>query len=627
MRTALARHDEIIRRSIEVNGGYVFKTVGDAFCAAFPTALDALESALAAQRALLSEPWGGEIDSLRSRMALHTGTAEERNGDYFGPTLNRVARLLSTGHGGQVLLSLPTQELVRDQLPTGTWLRDLGERRLKDLSRPERIFQLTTPELLAEFPPLRTLESSPNNLPLQHTPLIGREREVEEVCARLRSPGVRLLTLTGPGGAGKTRVGLQAAAELLMEFEDGIFFVALAAIADPALVASTIARTLGLTDGAQPPEELLKGYLHDRQTLLVLDNLEQVLEAAPLLDELLSAAPNLKILATSRTPLRIYGEHEFPVPPLSLPDPGSLPPVEHLTQYGGVGLFVERARVVKPDFALTEENAPAVVEICARLDGLPLAIELAAARTKLLPPRAMLDRLGDRLKLLTGGARNLPQRQRTLRSAIEWSYGLLDAGEMTLFSRLAVFSGGCTLEAMEAICDAESELPMDILEGTSSLMDKSLLRQEEGAEGEPRFVMLETIHEYGRERLNKSGEAEEIRRLHAEYFLALAELGESKLRGPEEAKWLECLEIEHDNMRDALSRALDAVEAELALRLAGALWRFWWMRGYYDEGRRWLEAALAKDGRASAARAKALEAVGWLADDQGDIDLAVAAAE
>src|SRR5215204_5645368 len=617
MRTALARHDEILQEAIEGHGGFVFKTVGDAFCAAFATALDALESALAAQRALLSEHWGEEIDALRARMALHTGTADERNGDYFGPAVNRVARLLSAGHGGQVLLSLATQELVRDQLPTGAWLRDLGERRLKDLSRPERIFQLAAPDLPPEFPPLRTLESSPNNLPLQHTPLIGREREVEEVCARLRSPGVRILTLTGPGGAGKTRVGLQAAAELLMEFEDGIFFVALAAIADPALVASTIARTLGLTESStQPPEQLLKGYLHDRQTLLVLDNFEQVLESAPLLDELLSAAPNLKILATSRTPLRLYGEHEFPVPPLSLPDPGSLPPVEHLTRYGAVRLFVERARAVKPDFSLTEENAPAVVEICARLDGLPLAIELAAARTKLLPPRAMLDRLGDRLKLLTGGARNLPQRQRTLRSAIEWSYELLDAGEMTLFSRLAVFSGGCTLEAMEAICDAESELPMDILEGTSSLMDKSLLRQEEGAEGEPRFVMLETIHEYGRERLNKSGEAEEIRRLHAEYFLALAELGESKLRGPEEAKWLECLEIEHDNMRDALSRALDAEEAELALRLAGALWRFWWMRGYYDEGRRWLEAALAKDGRASAARAKALEAVGWLADDQ-----------
>src|SRR5215207_9086915 len=629
MRTALARHDEILQEAIEGHGGFVFKTVGDAFCAAFATALDALESALAAQRAVLSERWGEEIDALRARMALHTGTADERNGDYFGPAVNRVARLLSAGHGGQVLLSLATQELVRDQLPTGTWLRDLGERRLKDLSRPERIFQLAAPDLPPEFPPLRTLESSPNNLPLQHTPLIGREREVEEVCARLRSPGVRILTLTGPGGAGKTRVGLQAAAELLMEFEDGIFFVALAAIADPALVASTIARTLGLTEsGAQPPEELLKGYLRDRQTLLVLDNFEQVLEAAPLLDELLSAAPNLKILATSRTPLRLYGEHEFPVPPLPLPDPGSLPPVEHLTRYGALRLFVERAQAVKPDFSLTEENALAVVEICARLDGLPLAIELAAARIKLLPPQAMLSRLGNRLKLLTGGARNLPERQRTLRGAIEWSYGLLDEGEKVLFGRLAVFSGGAALEAIEAVCDAQGDLPVDVLDGASSLLDKSLLRQEEGVGGEPRFVMLETIHEYASERLEDSRDAEAARHAHAEYFLALAEEAEPGLWGAKDAAWLDRLQQEHDNMRAALSWAIEHEEAELALRLGGALRWFWYMEGYYGEGRRWLEAVLGKDqGAAAEARARALEGVGWLASGQGDLDRAQAAAD
>src|SRR5829696_7836638 len=627
MSEALSRHDEILRTAIEAHNGHVFKTVGDAFYAAFSTALEALSAALDAQRALHHAEWE-ETGPLRVRMALHTGATEERDGDYFGPSLNRVARLLSAGHGGQVLMSLATEELVRDELPEETALRDLGERRLKDLFRPEHVFQITTSGLPTEFAPLRTLDARLNNLPAQPTPLVGREREVAQVCERLRSPAVRLLTLTGPGGTGKTRLGLQAAAELIDEFAGGTFFVPLAPITDPALVAPTIARALGLTEtGDQTLEELLRDYLRDRQTLLLVDNFEQVLGAAPLVTELLSAAPNLKVLTTSRIVLRLYGEYEFAVPPLEVPDPKRPQPLEQVTQYDAVRLFIERARAAKADFTVTSDNAPEVAEICARLDGLPLAIELAAARTKLLPPRAMLDRLGDRLKLLTGGARNLPQRQRTLRGAIEWSYELLDAGEMTLFSRLAVFSGGCTLEAMEAICDAESELPMDILEGTSSLMDKSLLRQEEGAEGEPRFVMLETIHEYGRERLNKSGEAEEIRRLHAEYFLALAELGESKLWGPEEAKWLECLEIEHDNMRDALSRALDAVEAELALRLAGALWRFWWMRGYYDEGRRWLEAALAKDGRASAARAKALEAVGWLADDQGDIDRAVAAAE
>jgi predicted ATPase/class 3 adenylate cyclase len=629
MRTALARHDEILRRAIEVHGGHVFKTVGDAFCATFSTAFDALESALAAQRALLSEPWQTEIGALRARMALHTGTAEERGGDYFGPAVNRVAMLLSAGHGGQVLLSSSTQELVRDHLPTGTWLRDLGERRLKDLSRSERIFQLTAPDLQSQFPPLRTLESYPNNLPAQPTPLIGREREVEEVRERLRNTEVRLLSLTGPGGTGKTRVGLQAAAELADEFEDGVFFVALAAIADPALVAPTIARTLGLTESAnQSPEDLLKGYLRNRQTLLVLDNFEQVLESAPLLDELLSSAPSLTILATSRTPLRLYGEHEFPVPPLSLPDPGSLPPVEHLTQYGAIRLFVERAKAVKPDFSLTEENASAVAEICTRLDGLPLAIELAAARIKLLPPRALLSRLGNRLKLLTGGARNLPERQRTLRGAIEWSYELLDEGEKILFGRLRAFSGGAALEAIEAVCDAQGDLPVDVLEGVSSLLDKSLLRQEEGAWDEPRFVMLETIHEFALEKLEESSDAEAIKRAHAEYFLTLAEEAEPGLWGPEDAAWLDRLEQEHDNMRTALSWAIEHEEAELALRLGGALRWFWFMEGYYGEGRRWLEAALGKDrGAAAEARARALEGVGWLASGQGDFDRAQAVAE
>jgi predicted ATPase len=527
-----------------------------------------------------------------------------------------------------VLLSSSTQELVRDHLPTGTSLRDLGERRLKDLSRSERIFQLMAPDLQSQFPPLRTLESYPNNLPAQPTPLIGREREVEEVRERLRSTELRLLTLTGPGGTGKTRVGLQAAAELADEFEDGVFFVALAAIADPALVAPTIARTLGLTESAnQSPEDLLKGYLRNRQTLLVLDNFEQVLESAPLLDELLSAAPGLTILATSRIPLKLYGEHEFPTPPLSLPDPESLPPVERLTQYEAIRLFLERAKAVKPDFSLTQENASAVAEICTRLDGLPLAIELAAARIKLLPPRALLSRLGNRLKLLTGGARNLPERQRTLRGAIGWSYELLDEGEKTLFARLAVFSGGSTLEAMEAVCDAQGELPVGVFEGVSSLLDKSLLRQVEGVGDEPRFMMLETIREYASERLEASEEAEELRRLHAEHFLALSEEAEPGLKGLDQEMWFERLELDHDNMRAALSWAIERGEGELGLRLAGALWRFWWMRGYFDEGRRWLEEILARGDGAAAARIMALDGVGWLANEQGDLDRAEAAAD
>ena len=629
MQAALTRHDALLWEAIEGHGGFVFKTVGDAFCAVFPTALGALESALAAQRTLFSEAWGDEIGALRARMALHTGTTHERDGDYFGPPVNRVARLLSAGHGGQVLLSSSTQELVRDHLPPQTHLRDLGERRLKDLSRPERIFQLTVPDLPSEFPPLRTLETHTNNLPLQATPLIGREREVEAVCGLLRSPETRLLTLLGPGGTGKTRVGLQVAAELVDDFEDGVFFVPIAAITDPTLVAPTIARVLGLSQGgARQAEELLEGYLRDRQALLLLDNLEQVLEAAPVVDRLLSTAAGLKILATSRTPLGLYGEYEFPIPPLSLPDPQSLPPLEDLTEYEAVRLFVERARAVRPNFSLAGDNALAVVEICGRLDGLPLAIELAAARIKLLPPQVLLDRLGNRLKILTGGARNLPERQRTLRNAIEWSYGLLDEGEKMLFGRFGVFSSGATLEAMEAVCDAEGDLPTDVFEGASSLLDKSLLRQEEEVGGEPRFVMLETIHEFADEKLEGSGDAEAVRRAHAEYFLALAEEAEPMLWGAEDAAWLDRLEREHDNMRAALSWAIEQEEATLALRVSGALRWFWYMEGYYGEGRRWLEAALGKNwGSAAAeARARTLEGVGWLASSQGDLDRAQAAA-
>src|SRR5215208_552281 len=624
MQAALARHDELLRGAIEERGGYVFKTVGDAFCCAFPTAPDALEAALQAQRLLLEERWA-ESTPLRVRMALHMGAAQERDGDYFGPPLNRVARLLSAAHGGQVLLSLPTHEMVRDQVPAGMNLAELGEHRLKDLFRPERIFQLVSPDLPPEFPPLRTLDAYRNNLPLQPTPLVGREKEVAEVCDLVRSGETRLLTLTGPGGIGKTRVALQTAADLLDEFPDGTFFVPLATLTEAQLFSSAIAETLGVKEtGEQPLDESLEDYLGERRMLLVLDNFEQVLGAAPAVTELLAGAPGLKVLATSRAPLALYGEHEFPVPPLTLPDLERPPPLERLTQYEAVGLFVERARAIKPDFEVTNESAPAVAEICVRLDGLPLAIELAAARIKMLPPQAMLQRLSSRLKLLTGGARDLPERQRTLRGAIEWSHALLGEGEQVLFARLAVFSGGRTLEAIEAICDAEGDLPVDAFEGISSLLDKSLIRQEEGPpNGEPRFVMLETIHEFAREKLGQSGEDEEIKRVHAQYFLTLAEGAYPESKGTNQLEWLERLEAEHDNMRAALSWTLEHKEVGVALRLGGALWRFWSTRGYESEGRRWLQEALAMEGRGSPeVRAMALAGAGELASDQGDFDRA-----
>jgi predicted ATPase len=527
-----------------------------------------------------------------------------------------------------VLLSAAAQEMVRDQLPAEAALMDLGERRLKDLFRPERVFQLNASGLPSEFPPLRTLESHPNNLPLQPTPLVGREREVEEVVERLRSEEVRLLTLAGAGGVGKTRLALQAAADLLDEFDDGVFFVSLATITDPALVPSAIAGSLGVKERAhQPLIEGLKNDLHQKHLLLVLDNCEQVPEGAPVVGELIAACSKLKILATSRIPLRLYGEQEYPVPPLALPDPRVLPPLRVLTQYEAVKLFVERARAVKPEFEVTNDSAPAVAEICARLDGLPLAIELAAARVRVLPPQKMLQRLSNRLKLLKGGPRDLPTRQQTLRGTIDWSYDLLEEDEKTLFGRLSAFAGGRTLEAIEEICDPEGDL-VDVLEGVESLLEKSLLRQEEGVGGEPRFLMLETVHEYAREKLQESDEAEPIKHAHAEYFLVLAEEAEPRLWESGDKAWFDRLEAEHDNMRAALSWTIEHEEAELALRLGGALRWFWSARGYYGEGRRWLEQALSEEGRTSAgARAKALAGVGLLASEQSDIDRAEAAAQ
>ena len=627
MSEALSRHDKILRETIEIHGGHVFKTVGDSFCAAFSTATDALEAGVESQRKLFSSEWG-QTGPLRVRMALHTGAAEERDGDYFGPPLIRVARLLSAAYGGQVLLSLTTQELVRDQLPADGELWDLGEHRLKDLGRPEHVFQLATSDLTVDFPPLHTLDVHPNNLPLQSTPLVGREREVEEVALRVRSEEVRLLTLIGPGGTGKTRLGLQAAADLLEEFSDGVFFVALATITEPALVASTIARALGVKESAeQSLMEGLKNYLSDKRLLLVLDNFEQVLEGAPLVGELLGTCPKLKVLATSRIALKLYGEQEYLVPPLTLPDPRVMPPLEVLTQYEAVRLFVERARAVKADFQVTNENAPAVAEICARLDGLPLAIELAVARVKVLSPQQMLDRLSDRLQLLTKGARDLPERQRTLRATMEWSYALLDEGEKVLFARLSVFAGGRSLEAMEAVCDPEGGVHVDVLDGVESLVDKSLLR-EVGVGGEPRFVMLETVHEYAREKLEESGETEELRRLHAQYFFSLVEEETGTFKGGGRPEWIQLLEDEKDNFRAALSWSLESDEVEFGLQLAAALQPFWARRGYYGEGCRWLEAVLAKHGPASAvARAKALNAIGWLAQWQGDVERASNAAE
>ncbi len=496
----------------------------------------------------------------------------------------------------------------------------LLEQELEFLDKLDRSSEARTSDDSNPFGKLsvdETRVNGPNNLPVQLTPLIGRDAEVSAVKKQLRRDDVHLLTLTGPGGTGKTRLSLQVAAELLGDFPDGLFFVAMAVINDPNLVASTIAQTLGVKEAAGSSLiEKLKDYLRDRKILLVIDNFEQVVVAAPVLAEILNSAGGLKVLITSRSALRITGEHEFAVPPLALPAAGQPLTPDTLRRYAAVELFVERATAVRPDFALTNENAPAVVEICGRLDGLPLAIELAAARIKVLPPRSLLARLDSRLKLLMGGARDLPSRQQTMRGAIAWSYELLDDEEKKLFRRLAVFVGGCELEAAEAVC--ADDLQVDVLEGVASLIDKSLLQQKELANAEPRFNMLETITEYGLEQLTASLEAEDLRKRHANYFLKVAERAETQLLGAEQDKWLDQLEIEHDNLRAAMHWAAESTEAEIGLRLASALWRFWEMRGYLAEGRERLSALLSLGGGPTKARLKALYAAGVLADAQCD---------
>jgi predicted ATPase/class 3 adenylate cyclase len=613
----LERHAELLRAAFTAEGGEEVGTEGDSFFFGFPTPAGALRGAIAAQRALATEPWPDGI-SVNVRIGLHTGEASFAADSYAGLNVHRASRIAGAGHGGQVLLSDATRALAADDLPEGITLRDLGEHRLKDLDQPERLWQLVIPGCRNDFPPVRSLDVA-NNLPKRLTTFLGREHEIGAVSELLGKS--RLLTLTGPGGTGKTRLSLEVASRTMERYPDGVFFVELAPITDPDLVAPTIAQTLSLPDrGGRTAIERLTDQIGPKRMLLVLDNFEQVVDAAPSVRALLDSCPNLTMLASSRSVLRVSGEQEYPVPPLGVPDPTRLPPLAALSQYEAVALFIERARAVKPDFDITNENAPAVAEICVRLDGLPLAIELAAARIRILTPQAMLSRLEHRLGLLAGGSRDLPERQQTLRGAIAWSYDLLDETDRTLFAGFSVFVGGAGYDAIERVCGGQVEA--DLLDVLGSLVEKSLIRQTDDAGGQPRFTMLETIREFAMEKAVERGVWAELRARHAELFVEMTEEFGRNVLARDTRAWLDRFAQDHDNVRAAISWATETGATELALRIGAASWRFWQMRGHLVEGLDRVERALALPDRADHPRvaADALDAAAglayWLADSE-----------
>jgi predicted ATPase/class 3 adenylate cyclase len=567
MKAAVERHDAILREAVEGSDGRVVKVMGDGVMAVFSSATDGLEACLRAQRALQDETWG-ETGSLRVRMGIHAGEALPRAGDYLGPAVNRAARIMAAGHGGQVLLSERAVELAGERLPADAGLRDLGEHRLKDLSQPEHIFQLVHPDLASDFPPLATLSLRPNNLPTQTSEFLGRESQVAAMRDLLDAEGVRLLTLTGPGGIGKTRLALQAAADQIDRFEDGVYFVDLSTARRANAAYESIVRAVGLSvasdDGLL---EVLKQELGPRHMLLLLDNFEQVMAAADGVAELLQQCSELKVLVTSREALRVRGEHLLAVPPLADDE--------------AVGLFVERAREARPDFALTDDNAAAVAEICARLDGLPLAIELAAARLRLFSPHDLNDRLRSRLELLGRGPRDLPARQQTLRGAIEWSYQLLDDEERAIFQLLSVFSP-TRVEAVEAVAGRVGSLDdIDVIDRLTSLVEKSLVQSVEAA-GRQRLSMLETIREYAAERLNEEpGLERSAREAHAAYFSEFAQDRRERLYGPEREDTLTDIELELGNLLTAWRHWVAAGDLEQLEKLLDGLWVLHDARGWY----------------------------------------------
>jgi predicted ATPase/class 3 adenylate cyclase len=611
MKVALARHDALARDAVSAHGGTVVKTTGDGIHAVFDDPLGGVAATIDLLRSLADPQATGGLP-ISIRCGLHVGAVQRRDGDYYGTTVNRAARIMSTAHGGQVLLSGAVAAAVEGRLPEAVTLRDLGAVRLRDLAQPERLYQVVHPALRLDFPALRSLEATPNNLPQQVTSFVGRERELGEVKALLGQ--TRMLTLLGIGGLGKTRLSLQAAVESMDDYPDGVWFVELAALTDPHLVPQAVASALGVTEEAgRPVVEALQRYAKDRRALLILDNSEHLLQAcAELAETLLRSGPNVRILASSREPLRVPGETTYHVPPLGVPDARTAATPEALAGFESVRLFVDRAMAVQPAFRVTGESAPAVAEICRRLDGIPLALELAAARVRMLSPEKIAERLNDRFHLLTGGSRTALPRQQTLRALIDWSYDLLTGPERALLRRLAVFAAGWTLEAAEAVGAGGEIGAADVLDLLGHLVDKSLVVTD--ANGE-RYRLLDTVRQYAQERLVEAGESNDARARHLAFYLELAEQAKPQLVGPQQASWLARLDLERENLLAAHAWCDDPTTApELGLRLVDAVQSYWIIRGVLGLGHRVTTEALARRGAQARnrARCRVLFGAGWL---------------